>query len=151
MEKELKSYMGVLSRVDLTGHGHPTLFGRNWLNWLCPVKSALKRTPVQDFNSFSIMFYYIFSTTYQRIGDLFWPVHIYALSHSVPGRVQSMILIATHNLLNMERTLIVNRLLLYYVCVKKYINIFNIWPLTLNDFLWLNYLFKKENVPLKVV
>ena len=33
--------------------------------------SALKRRPVQDFNSFSIMFYYIISTTYQKIGDLF--------------------------------------------------------------------------------
>ena len=36
--------------------------------------SALKRTPVQGFNSFSIMLYYLFSTTYQRIGDLFCPV-----------------------------------------------------------------------------
>jgi len=39
---------------------------------------------VQDFNSFSIMFYYIISsTTYQKIGDLFCPVHISGLSHSV--------------------------------------------------------------------
>ena len=29
------------------------------------------------------MFYYIFSTTYQKIGDLFCPVHISGLSHSV--------------------------------------------------------------------
>ena len=29
------------------------------------------------------MFYYIISTTYQKIGDLFWPVHISRLSHSV--------------------------------------------------------------------
>ena len=36
----------------------------DWLNWLCPARSALKRTPVQDFNHFSIMFYYIISTTY---------------------------------------------------------------------------------------
>ena len=27
------------------------------VGWPCPVRSALKRTPVQDFNSFSIMFY----------------------------------------------------------------------------------------------
>ena len=44
------------------------------VGWPCPVRSALKRTPMQDFNYFSIMFYYIFSTTYQRIGDLFCPV-----------------------------------------------------------------------------
>ena len=79
MEKELKSCTSVLLRADLTGHSHPTLFGRNWLNWPCPVRSALKRTPVQDFNSFSIMFYYIISTTYQKIGDLFCPIHISGL------------------------------------------------------------------------
>ena len=38
---------------------------------------------MQDFNSFSIMFYYIISTTYQKIGDLFCPVYISGLSHSV--------------------------------------------------------------------
>ena len=32
--------------------------------------------PMQDFNSFFIMFYYIFSTTYQKIGDLFCPIII---------------------------------------------------------------------------
>ena len=36
--------------------------------------SALKRIPVQDFNSFFIMFYYIISTTYKKIRDLFCPV-----------------------------------------------------------------------------
>ena len=51
--------------------------------WPCPVSSALKRTPVQDFNSFSMMFYYIITTTYQKIGDLFCPVPISGLSHSV--------------------------------------------------------------------
>ena len=25
-------------RADLTGHGNPTLFGRNWLDWPYPVK-----------------------------------------------------------------------------------------------------------------
>ena len=45
----------------------------DWLNWPCLVKSALKRTPVEDFNSFSIVLYYINSTTYQKIGDLFFP------------------------------------------------------------------------------
>ena len=31
MEKELKSCTGVLLRADLTGHGHPTCFGRKGL------------------------------------------------------------------------------------------------------------------------
>ena len=39
---------------------------------LCPVRSALQ--PMQDFNFYFMMFYYIISTTYQKIGDLFWPV-----------------------------------------------------------------------------
>ena len=55
----------------------------DWLNWLCPIRSVLKGTPVQNFNSFSIMFYYVIRTTYQKIGDLFCPVHISGLSHSV--------------------------------------------------------------------
>jgi hypothetical protein len=45
----------------------------DWLNWLCPVtpvRSVLKRTAVQDFYSFSIIFYDIINTTYQKIGDL---------------------------------------------------------------------------------
>ena len=41
---------------------------------------VLKSTPLQDFNYFSIMFYYVISTTYQKIGDLFCPVHISGLS-----------------------------------------------------------------------
>ena len=55
------------------------------VGWPCPVRSALKRTPVQDFNYFSIMFYYIISTTYKKLGDLFCPIHISGLSHSVTG------------------------------------------------------------------
>ena len=35
---------------------------------------------VEDFNSFSTMFYYIINTTYQKIGDLFCPAHISGLS-----------------------------------------------------------------------
>ena len=42
---------------------------------------------MQDFNSFSIIFYYLISTTYQKIGDLFCPVHISGLSHSVVSRL----------------------------------------------------------------
>ena len=62
--------MGVLLRDDLTWHSHPSPFSQNG----CPVKSALKKTPVQDFNYFSLMFLCIISTTYQNIGDLFCPV-----------------------------------------------------------------------------
>ena len=73
MEKELKSCTGVLLRADLIGHSgqpsHP--FWQKVLGLPCPVRSALKRTPVQDFSYFSIMYKYIFSTTYQKIGDLF--------------------------------------------------------------------------------
>ena len=43
---------------------------------------------MQDFNSFSIMFYYIISTEYHKIGDLFCLVHISGLSHSVIYRLQ---------------------------------------------------------------
>ena len=71
MEKEIKSHTCVLLRADLKGHGQSANF---WMGWLCPVGSALKRTPVQDYNSFSIMFYFIFSTIYKKIGDLFCPV-----------------------------------------------------------------------------
>ena len=63
------------------------------VGWPCLVRSALKRTPVQDFNSFSIMFCYIISTTYQKIGDLFcldifldfrtvWPPHLFVCGPS---------------------------------------------------------------------
>ena len=55
------------------------------LGWPCYVRSDLKRTPLQDFNSFSIIFYYIISTTYQKIRDLFCSVHISGLSHIVDG------------------------------------------------------------------
>ena len=83
MEKELESCRGFLLRADLTGHGHPSCFGQRGLGWPCPVRAALKRTPVQDINSFSIMFYYIISPTYQKIGDLFCPAHISGLSNNV--------------------------------------------------------------------
>ena len=78
MEKELKSCTGILLRADLKGQKLA-----DWLNWPCPVESTLKRTPVQDFDSFSIMFYYIISNTYKKNGDLFCFVHISGHSHSV--------------------------------------------------------------------
>ena len=59
MENSCTGVNGVLFRADRKGHGRPILFGRNWLNWPCPVRSALKRTPFKDSNSFSIMTYYI--------------------------------------------------------------------------------------------
>ena len=42
------------------------------MGWPCPFRSALKRTSVQDFNSFSIMFYYIFSTKWETYFDLLY-------------------------------------------------------------------------------
>ena len=74
MEKELKSCTGVLLRADLTGHGQIIRFLPKRVGWPCPVRSAFKRTPVQDFNSYSILFFYNISTKYQKIGDLFCPV-----------------------------------------------------------------------------
>ena len=79
MYKESKSCTGVLLRANLIRHGHPTCFGRKgWLGWPCPV-----RTHVQGFNSLYIVFYYNIRTTHPKIGDLFCPVHISGLSHSV--------------------------------------------------------------------
>ena len=83
MEKESKFCTGVLLRAEPTGHSHPTHFGRKGLDGHVLLGQPPKRTPMQDFNSFSILFYYISSTTYQKIGDLFCPVHISGLSHSV--------------------------------------------------------------------
>ena len=117
--------MGVLLMTDLTGQGNPTLFCQklaNRLNWLCPVRSALRRTPhrgaicqflfrwvfyyhnskstgkktgkthlcapVCNFNYFSIIFYYIISIIYPKIGDLFYLAQISELSHSVLKRPQ---------------------------------------------------------------
>ena len=82
VEKELKSGTGVLLRADLTGHGHPT--GRKGLDGhTLLARSALKRTPLQDFYYLSKMFYYIISTICQKIGDLFCLDNISGLSHSV--------------------------------------------------------------------
>ena len=79
MEKESKSCTGVLLRADLTGHGQfsqsADFCQKGW--------DGLKRTPVHDFNSLSIMSCYIISNTYQKIGDLFCSGHISGLSYSV--------------------------------------------------------------------
>jgi hypothetical protein len=44
------------------------------VGWLCPFRSALKRTPVQGFNYFSIVFYFIISTKLETYFALlyFW-------------------------------------------------------------------------------
>ena len=72
MEKETKSCTGVLLRADLTGHSHPTFFGRNRL--IGRIGHALLGQPSKG---------HIISTTYQKIGDLFCSVHIPGLLHSV--------------------------------------------------------------------
>ena len=51
----MKFCMVVLLRDDLSVHGLPTPFWQKGLGWSCPVRSALKRTHMQDFDSFSIM------------------------------------------------------------------------------------------------
>ena len=61
----------------------PIFCQKGWDGSTYPVNSGLKRTPMQDFNSFFIMFYCNISPVYQKIGDLFCPVHISGLSHSV--------------------------------------------------------------------
>jgi hypothetical protein len=60
MEKDFKSCTVVLLRADLAGNGHSSPSKR--VGWPCPLKDAL-----QDFHSFSIMFYFIISATYQKI------------------------------------------------------------------------------------
>ena len=89
MERELKSCTSVPLRADLTGHGQLTRFGRKGWDGHALLRyftagliyvdfayvSALKRTTGQDFNYFSIVIYYIISTKYQKVGDLFCPVH----------------------------------------------------------------------------
>ena len=85
MAKELKSCMGDFEGWPNRAWPSYPFWQKSadWLNWLSPVRPALKRTPVQDFNSFSIIFYYFINTTNQKIRDLFCPVHISGLSKSV--------------------------------------------------------------------
>ena len=60
---------------------HP--FWPKGLGWPRPIMSAFKRIPVQDFNSFFIIFCYIISTKYKKFGNLYCPVHISGISHGV--------------------------------------------------------------------
>ena len=80
MEKELKSCTGVLLRADLTGHSHSSPVCQNGWDGRALLGQPSKGHPCRIL----IMFYYIISTTYQKIGDLFSHVHISGLSHSVP-------------------------------------------------------------------
>ena len=62
--KELKSCSCVLLRAD---HGHPSpSTKKGWIGRA--LLGQPSKRPVQDFNYFSIMFYYIISTTYKKIG-----------------------------------------------------------------------------------
>ena len=73
--------MGVLLRADLTGYGHPTLFGRKGLD-----SHAMFGQPSKG-HLYRILFFFhnalLHITTYQKFGDLFCPVHISGLQHSV--------------------------------------------------------------------
>ena len=88
-------------------------FWQKGLEWPCPVRSALKRTPVEDFNSFSIMFYYIISTKYQKIGDLFCLAHIYGLSHSV-----IILLLNLSDTIQLNRTMVIFQ---YFKLLRQHI------------------------------
>ena len=68
--KKLKSCKGILLRTGLFNRARPSK------PFLPKMGHALKRTPVQDFDYFSIIFYYMISTSYQKFGDLFCPIII---------------------------------------------------------------------------
>ena len=55
----------------------------NWLNWPCSVRSALKRKPVQDFNSFSIMLYYIIIAPHIKKLESYFALFIFLDFHTV--------------------------------------------------------------------
>ena len=74
MEKELKSSTGVLLRADLTEHGHPTHFGRKGLDKHAPLGPC------------RILILFPLLAPHNKIGDLFCPVHMSGLLHSVLGR-----------------------------------------------------------------
>ena len=82
MEKELKSFKSVLLRPDLTGHGHPNPFCQNGCDGRALLTQPLKDHPCRISVLFSIMFYCIISTTYQKIVDRFCPV-IFLVFHTV--------------------------------------------------------------------
>ena len=68
---------------------HP--FCQKGLGWPCQVGQPSKGHPCRILILFSIMFYYIISTTYQKIGVLFCPVHIFGVSHSVQSKGSSQL------------------------------------------------------------
>ena len=81
---ESKSFWGL----TLQGKAIPSFLAEiSWIGYALD-RSDLKRTPMQDFISFSIVLYYIISITYQKIGDLLCLVDISVHSHSVLGRTK---------------------------------------------------------------
>ena len=86
-------YDGAKNVVEHCGKRIKILFGCPFEGWtdrvwpskpICQKGSALKRTSVQDFNSFFIMSYYINSTTFKKNEDLFCRV-IFSDFHTVWG------------------------------------------------------------------
>ena len=72
MEKELKSCTGVLLRADLTGHGHSSPFCQNGWDGRALLGQPSKGHPCRILILFPYCsMYYIISTTYKKIGDLF--------------------------------------------------------------------------------
>ena len=82
MEKELKSCTDVLLRADLTGHSRTSLSARK--DGRAMLGQPSKGHPCKIL--ISIMFYYTISNIHQKIGDIFWPVYICGLSHSVTNK-----------------------------------------------------------------
>ena len=91
--KQIYNFLICCTKNAVEYYGKKTLHGRpfegwpnrarpskpflpKWIEWLCPVRSALKRTSVQDLNSFSIMIYCIISTTYLKIWRHILPCYI---------------------------------------------------------------------------
>jgi hypothetical protein len=69
MEKELKSCTGVLLSADQFSQS-ADFCPKEW-DGHALLGQPSEGHPVQDFNSFFIMFYYNISTIHQKIGDLF--------------------------------------------------------------------------------
>ena len=85
MAIEKNRILGGVLELRAKQHSQFSPFARflgKWAKLAVPF-GWLLQNDLQDFNFFPIMFYYIISTTYQKIGDLFCPVHISGLSHSV--------------------------------------------------------------------
>ena len=76
------SCMGVMMRADLTGNGHPIVFCTKGLDDRVLSSHSSKGNPWHAGFQF-IIFHNIIITTCQKVGDIFCPVHIPGLLHSV--------------------------------------------------------------------